>query len=84
LRTTSITATRLERFQGDLATLLALDYVMKHVTSVRAMFSRGAKLGWLPHNFCPFASVEPIRVSAKPLLEADLPTVEKVSVPSDP
>ena len=78
LTATSVTASHLETFQDDLATLHALDYVKKHVTSVRAMFSRGAKLGWLPHNFRPFASVEPIRLPAKPLLEADLPTVEEV------
>ena len=77
LRATSITASHLETFQDDLATLHALDYVKKHVTSVQAMFNRGAKLGWLPHDFRPFASVEPIRFPAKPLLETDLPTVEE-------
>ena len=31
-------------------------------------------MGWLPHDFRPFASVEPIRLPPKPLLESDLPT----------
>jgi site-specific recombinase XerD len=78
LGTTSITSWHLEMFQDDLAARHALAYVKKHVTSVRAMFNKGAKLGWLPHDFRPFASVEPIRLPAKPLLETDLPTVEEV------
>jgi len=78
LRAISITASHLEMFQDDLAARHALDYVKKHVTSVLAMFNKGAKLGWLPHDFRPFASVEPIRLPAKPLLETDLPTVEEV------
>jgi hypothetical protein len=62
---TSLTASHLESFQDGLAALHALDYVKKHVTSVRAMFNRGAKLGWLPHDFRPFASVEPIHLPAR-------------------
>jgi integrase len=78
LRATSLTASHLETFQDDLTAFHALDYVKKHVTSVRAMFNRGSKLGWLPHNFRPFASVEPIRLPSKPLLETDLPTIGEV------
>jgi integrase len=79
LRATSLTASHLETFQDDLETLYALDYVKKHVTSVRAMFNRGAKLEWLPHDFRPFIGVEPIRLPAKPLLESDLPTIGEVA-----
>jgi integrase len=78
LRATSITASHLETFQDDLAALHALDYVKKHVTSVRAMFNRGTKSGWLPHDIRPFASLEPIRLPPEPLLESDLPTVGEV------
>jgi hypothetical protein len=75
---TSITASHPERFQDDPAAVHAPDYVKKHVTSVRAMFNRGTKLEWLPHDFRPFVNVEPIRLAPKHLLESDLPTVGEV------
>ena len=78
MKAVAITASHLERFQDDLAARHALDYVKKHITSVQAMFNRGSKLGWLPQDFRPFASVETIRLPAKPLLEAELPTVGEV------
>jgi integrase len=53
-------------------------YVKKHVTTVRSMFNRGVKAGWLPHGFKPFASVDGIRLDPKPLLESDLPTDAEV------
>jgi integrase len=52
--------------------------VKKHATTVRTMFSRGVKAGWLPHGFKPFASVDGIRLDPKPLLESDLPTGAEV------
>ena len=78
VRAISMTTSHQEAFQDGLAARHALDYVKKHTTSVRAMFNKGAKLGRLPHDFRPFASVEPIRLPAKPLLESELPTVEEV------
>jgi len=53
-------------------------YVRKHATSVRTMFNRGVKAGWLPQGFKPFASVEGISLDPKPLLESDLPTDAEV------
>jgi hypothetical protein len=49
-------------------------YVKKHSTTVRAMFNKGVRLGWLPPGFHPFATVETIRLDPKPLLESELPT----------
>jgi len=56
----------------------ALMYVKKHGTTVRAMFNKGAKMGWLPQGFRPFALVENIRLDPRPLLESDLPTPTEV------
>ena len=42
------------------------------------MFNKGVRKGWLPPGIKPFASVEPIRLDAKPLLESDLPTDAEV------
>lgn len=56
----------------------AEDYVKKHATSVRACFNRASRMGWLPGDFRPFASVEPIHLPAKSLSESELPTDEEV------
>lgn len=53
-------------------------YVKKHAASVRTMFNRGIKAGWLPQGFKPFIGVEGIRLDPKPLLESDLPTDDEV------
>jgi len=75
----AITGADLEVFQETLiADAHALMYVKKHITSVRAMFNKGVKMGWLPSGFQPFATVESIRLDPKPLLEGDLPTDAEV------
>jgi integrase len=61
-----------------LTTLNSKDWRHKHEVSVRAMFRWGSKHGHLPKGHSPFATVEPIRPSAKLLLESDLPTQEEV------
>jgi hypothetical protein len=50
----------------------------KHATTVRAMFNKGVRMGWLPQGFRPFATVETIRLDPKPLLESGLPTDDEV------
>jgi len=71
----SITGTHLEAFQDSLnADGHARMYVKKHATSVRAMYNKGIKMGWLPSGFRPFAHVEAIRLDSKVLHESDLPT----------
>jgi len=76
---TEIGGTDLESFQAALvADGHALDYVKKHVVSVRAMFARGVRMGWLPPGTKPFATVEGIRLAPKVLLEDDLPTDAEV------
>jgi integrase len=75
----AITGVDLEAFQDALAGgSHALMYVKKHITSVRACFNKGVKMGWLPPAFKPFATVEAIRLDPKPLLESDLPTDAEV------
>ena len=58
----------------------ALDWQHKHKVSVRAMFRWGVKRGHLPDGFRPFATVEPLRIPVKALLESDLPPPEEVRV----
>jgi integrase len=71
---TAINGSHLDAFQDALAGEgYAPLYVKKHATTVRTMFNRGVKAGWLPPGFKPFASVEGIRLDPKPLLESDLP-----------
>src|SRR5262249_35996949 len=53
-------------------------YVKKHATTVRAMFNKGVRMGWLPQGFRPFATVATIRPDPQPLLESDLPTDDEV------
>lgn len=73
---TSITGGDLEAFQEALAGdgKMALMYIKKHTTSIRACFNKGVKMGWLPPAFKPFVHVESIRLDPRPLLEGDLPT----------
>ena len=67
--------THLEAFVDGLkAKGHALDYVQKHVISVGAMYRKGARNGWLPGGFRPFASFEPIRLLPKTLTESALLT----------
>ena len=67
--------THLEAFVDGLkAKRHALDYVQKHVISIGAMYRKGARKGWLPGGFQPFASVEPIRLLPKTLTESALLT----------
>ena len=76
---TAIKGSHLDAFQDALAGEgHAPLYVKKHATTVRTMFSRGGKAGWLPQGFKPFVSVEGIRLDTKPLLEFDLPTDAEV------
>ena len=76
---TAIQGSHLDAFQDALAGEgHAPLYVRKHATSVRTMFNRGVKAGWLPQGFKPFASVEGIRLDPKPLLESDIPTDAEV------
>ena len=53
-------------------------YVKKHATTVRTLFNRGMKAGWLPQGFRPFSGVEGIRIAPRTLLETDLPTDAEV------
>jgi hypothetical protein len=77
---TVIQRSHLDAFQDALAGEgYAPLYVKKHATTVRTMFNRGVKAGWLPQSFKPFASVEGIRLDPKPLLESDLPTDTEVN-----
>ncbi len=81
LLATAIKGSHLDAFQDALAGEgYAPLYVKKHATTVRTMFNRGAKAGWLPPGFKPFASVEGIRLEPKPLLESHLPTDAEVKV----
>lgn len=74
-----IKASHLEAFQDVLrASDHAPLYVKKHATSVRAMFNRGVRQGWLPPDCKPFVHVEHIRLDPKPLLETDLPSDAEV------
>jgi len=69
----------LEAFVDDLkAKGHALDYIQKHVISIGAMYRKGARKGWLPGGFRPFASVEPIRLPPKTLTESSLLTDAEV------
>ncbi len=56
----------------------ALDYIQKHVISIGAMYRKGARKGWLPGGFRPFASVEPVRLPPKTLTESSLLTDAEV------
>ncbi len=56
----------------------AADYVAKHLTSVRAMYRRSVKLGWIRPTD-PFAHFEHIRLPPKTLRESDLPTRDEVT-----
>ena len=68
-------ATDLEAFQDSLQSQgHAPLYVRKHATTIRTMFNRGVKAGWLPSGFRPFDSAESIKLPPRPLLESDLPT----------
>lgn len=53
------------------------DYVHKHVVSVKAMYNRGVRMGWIPAVH-PFEAVDPIRLLPRALGEAELPTAEEV------
>ncbi len=54
------------------------DYIHKHVISVKAMFNKAVKKGWLPPTVRPFEGVEAVRLTPKALTEAKLPTDEEV------
>ena len=53
-------------------------YVQKHLTSIKSCLSKGKSKGWIPQGIDPFATVDPIRIPPKPLLESDLPTPEEI------
>ena len=79
MEATAVVGAQLEAFQDKLqADDHALMYVKKHATSVRAMYNKGVRMGWLPAACKPFAHVEGIRLDPRPLLEGDLPTREEV------
>ncbi len=74
-----IDGAHLEAFIASLrAQGFAADYQQKHKVSVGAMYNKAVKKGWLPPACKPMASVEPIRLDPKPLLESDLPTDAEV------
>ncbi|WP_165063495.1 tyrosine-type recombinase/integrase [Paludisphaera rhizosphaerae] len=56
----------------------SLDYQGKHLTSIKAMFRRAVRQGWI-RPCDPFARVEPIHLPPKSLSEGDLPTAEEVA-----
>ena len=69
----------LEAFVDDLkAKGHAFDYIQKHVIRIGAMYRKGARKGWLPGGFRPFASVEPICLHPKTLTESSLLTDAEV------
>jgi len=69
----SLTAQDLERLVKSLST----DYAIKHLTSVRALYRRAIKQGWIPP--CdPFARFEFPRPDVKILRESDLPTNDEI------
>jgi len=73
-----IDSTALERFATSLFRRgYAADYVAKHLTSVRALYRRGVKLGWIRPTD-PFARFESIKIPPKVLRESDLPTREEI------
>jgi integrase len=77
-RPDSITSADVERWTAWLfGRKYAADYVAKHLMSVKVMYNRAARLGWIP-RVDPFARVEPLRLPRKPLLESDLPTLAEV------
>lgn len=78
LNADAITGEHLEAFQDTLAGVHAPLYVKKHSASVRTMFNRGVRMGWLSPSFRPFATVEAIRLDPRPLSESDLPTLGEV------
>ena len=59
LHAVAIAGSHLEAFQ-DALRAAGHDplYVKKHSTTVRAMFNKGVRMGWLPQGFRPFATVE--------------------------
>jgi integrase len=74
----AVKAEHLESFQAALTETYPPVYVRKHVVTVRSMFNRAVKLGWLPADFRPFFGVETVRVSQSPVLESDLMTPDEV------
>lgn len=54
-------------------------YVRKHAVTVRTLFSRARKAGWLPRGFRPFEGAEHVRVEARPVGESDLPTPAEIA-----
>jgi integrase len=80
LPATAISATHLEKFLASLRRAgHAPDCVHKHLISVKAMFNRGARKGWIPPA-ARFASLEPVRRPLKALIEADLLTNAEIEV----
>jgi integrase len=77
-RATEVKTEQLDTFRAALAKRYPPSYVKKHEVSLRTMFRRGVRMGWLPDGFNPFGAVEPIRLALSPLLETDLPTAEEV------
>ena len=74
----SVDSSLTERFAASLfARGYAADYVVKHYASIKAMYRRGVKMGWIPPTD-PFARVEPIPLPPKALLASDLPTPSEV------
>jgi integrase len=53
-------------------------YLHKHAVSVRSLFNRASRQGWLDRTFAPFTDVERTRPARAALLESDLPTREEV------
>lgn len=68
----------MEEWQAKLSQRFAALYVKHHAASLRTMFSRGRKAGWIPPDCQPFASVEYLRLAPDPLLEGDLPTDDEI------
>jgi integrase len=77
---TSIDGTHVDDFSAALIKARhGIVYVMKHVDSVRAMYNRGIRMGWLPRSLRPLSGVESLRRPANTLTEADLLTDDEVS-----
>lgn len=75
-----VTSAHIEKFVGYLrASEFAADYVEKHLVSVKAMFRKGVRKGWIPATVRPFDAVDAIRREPKALVEDKLPTRSEVA-----
>lgn len=78
-KATSVTPQHLVEYQTALLENgFQIDYVKKHVVTVRMMFRYGVKNGLLPLNFTPFANVEYLRSLSKLPTEESLLRAEEV------